>query len=156
VITVRPATRDDAGRLLTWANDPATRSSGFHPAAIDPATHARWLEERLTSTQSRLFIGLEADQPIGQVRLEAESDGRVEVGISVAPDARARGVGHALLAAGLTAGMADPHLRPGVFVARIRPDNAASIALFTGAGFVPVGEDEVAGIRCLVYERPVY
>lgn len=152
MITVRPATGDDAERLLAWANDPLTRSAGFHPSPIDLPTHRRWLAERLASPSSRLYVGLEDDRPVGQVRLEADAVGRVEVGLSVAPDARGRGVGRALLQAGIAAGQADQTLRAEVFVARIRPDNAASLALFSGVGFRPVGTDVVAGMRCLVYE----
>jgi RimJ/RimL family protein N-acetyltransferase len=153
VITVRRASADDAERLLAWANDPATRAAGFHPSPIDAATHGRWLDGRLASAASRVLIGLEDGLPVGQVRLEAGADRRVEVGISVAPDARGRGVGRALLKAGLAAGLADPDLQIEVFVARIRPDNAASLALFGGAGFRLSGMGEVAGVPCVVYER---
>src|SRR5206468_384825 len=104
--------------LLEWANDPTTRGAGFHPGSIDPPTHRRWLEARLAAPQSRLFVGLEDGIPIGQVRLEAGPDGRVEVGISVAPDARGRGVGRALLRAGLAAGADDKELGADVFTAR--------------------------------------
>jgi RimJ/RimL family protein N-acetyltransferase len=153
VISVRPATAADADRLLDWANDQVTRATGFYPATIDAATHVRWLDERLSSPASRLYIGLEDGRPVGMVRLGAEADGRVEVGISVAPDSRGRGVGRAMLEAGLSAGLADPDLDVAVFVARIRPENAASIALFGSAGFEPTGTDTVAGTPCLVYER---
>ena len=153
MISVRPATAADADRLLDWANDPVTRATGFYPATIDAATHARWLEERLSSPSSRLYVGLEDGRQVGMVRLDAEADGRVEVCISVAPDSRGRGIGRALLEAGLAAGHADPDLDVAVFVARIRPENAASISLFAGAGFEAAGTDTVAGTPCLVYER---
>ena len=154
MITVRLATADDAALLLDWANDPTTRTAGFHRDAIDPATHRRWLAARLTSSTSRLYVGLDGERPIGQVRLEGAPDGRVEVGISVAAEARGRGIGHDLLRAGLEAGRADPDLRVDVYVARVRPDNAASIALFTGSGFLFVGSEDVNGDEALVYELP--
>jgi len=153
VITVRRATEEDAERLLAWANDPVTRAAGFQPSPIDQRTHGLWLEERLASPTTRLFVGLDGDEPVGQVRLAADPDGRVEVGISVAPEARGRGIGRSLLDAGLAAGLADPDLHIEDFVARIRPDNAASLALFVGAGFRLAGTDEVGGFACLVYER---
>jgi RimJ/RimL family protein N-acetyltransferase len=152
VITVRPATADDAELLLGWANDATTRASGFHPAPIDRVTHERWLAARLTSPHSRLYIGLEDGRPVGQVRLEAGPDCRVEVGISVAPEARGRGVGRELLTAGLAAGTADPDLDVDVFTARIRPANDASIALFTGAGFIMTGTEQVGSDEAQVYE----
>jgi UDP-2,4-diacetamido-2,4,6-trideoxy-beta-L-altropyranose hydrolase len=154
VITVRTATEADAERLLAWANDPATRAAGFHPSPIDPGEHERWLTARLASGSGRLFIGLDGDRPVGQVRLEADDDGRVEVGISVAPEARGRGIGRALLEAGLAAGVSDASLRVAVFVARIRADNAASVAMFRGAGFHLARSEEWVGVPSLVYERP--
>ena len=150
---MRPATEEDADLLLAWANDPVTRAAGSHPSPIDPASHRRWLADHLASTASRLLVGLDDDRPIGQVRLDADDEGRVEVGIAVAAETRGRGIGRALLAAGLAAGLADPDLAVEVFVARIRPDNAASIALFMGAGFHAAGTDEEAGVPYLVYER---
>lgn len=155
MITVRATTEADAERLLAWANDPATRAAGFHPLSIDAAEHERWLAARLASTSSRLFIGLDGARPVGQVRLEADDAGRVEVGISVAPEARGRGIGRALLEAGLAAGIADTTLHVVVFVARVRPDNAASVATFRGAGFQLARAEDVAGVPSLVYERPV-
>jgi hypothetical protein len=46
----------------------------------------------------------------------------------------------------------DAMLHPTAFLARIRPDNAASIALFTGAGFRLIGRTEIRGESCLLYE----
>jgi RimJ/RimL family protein N-acetyltransferase len=155
VITIRRAEPDDADLLLAWANDPVTRAASFHPAPIDAATHAEWLRGRLRSPTTRLFIGLADDVPLGQVRLEGGADGRVEVAISVAPAARRRGLGQALLAAALDAGRADPELGARMFVARIRPDNRSSIALFVGGGFHLAAADQVCnGVPCVVYERP--
>ena len=155
MIRIRRAEPDDAGLLLAWANDPVTRAASFHPAPIDAASHAEWLRGRLQSPTTRLFIGLEDDVPVGQVRLEADADGRVEVAISVAPAARRRGLGQALLAATLVVGKADAGLGARVFVARTGPDNCSSIALFLRAGFHLAAADQVCnGVPCLVYERP--
>jgi RimJ/RimL family protein N-acetyltransferase len=155
VIRLRPATAEDADLLLGWANDPVTRGAGFHTDAIDPATHARWLAGGLRSSSGRLFVGLGAQgRPIGLLRLDGGPDGRVEIGISVAPEVRSQGLGRELLHAGIDAARADPGLQVDVFVARIRPDNVASIRLFTGAGFIGVGSEPVHGQDALIYELP--
>jgi RimJ/RimL family protein N-acetyltransferase len=99
-----------------------------------------------------LLIGIAGDTPVGQVRLDRHADGRVEVGIAVAPEARGRGIGATLLALALDEARRDAALGPKAFIARIRPDNAASIALFAGAGFRRIGTTEVRGFPCLVYE----
>jgi len=154
VITIRRVGPRDEELLLAWANDPVTRAASFHPDPIDAATHAAWLRGRLASPTTRLFIGLDGDVPVGHVRLEGQPNGRVEVAISVAAGARGRGIGQTLLAAGLDAGRADQDLAARAFIARIRPDNRASVALFSGAGFGRVAESVCNGVPCLVYERP--
>lgn len=162
MIAIRPATTDDTDLLLDWANEPSTRAAGYHPDPIDPATHRRWLADRLGAPGRRLYIGLDDGVPVGPVRIDIDEDGRAEVGISVAEAARGRGAGRELLQAGLTAALADeaasaddggPPIR--TFVARIRPDNAASLALFAGAGFHDAGTGTVHGEPCRVLERPV-
>jgi len=144
----------DADLLLDWANDPATRAQSFQPDRIEAATHERWLAERLASPSSRLLIGLEGPTPIGQVRFDRNPDGMAEVGISVAPDARSRGLGRSLLEAGLAAARRDRSLGVGTFAARIRLDNDVSAALFRGAGFRLVEESVCNGVPCLVFELP--
>ena len=150
---VRPATAADADLLLAWANDPTTRAAGFHPDPISLATHRRWLARWLAAPRRRLLIGVDEGEPIGLVRLDRDEEGRVETGISVARDARGRGLGRMLLAAALEAARADPALGARSFVARIRLDNPASIALFTGAGFHLTARTERGGVPFLVYER---
>ena len=151
MVTVRPATEADEVLLLSWANDPVTRSNSFHPAPIDPGSHRRWLDARLKSASSRILIGLEGDRPIGQMRFDRIGD-VVEVGISVAPNARGRGLGQQLLAAGLAAEPQDASLDVPRYQARIRPGNVASIALFRHAGFALRSPGDCDGVPCLVFE----
>jgi RimJ/RimL family protein N-acetyltransferase len=153
-VTVRAATMRDADLLLAWANDPATRAQSFQPDRIEAASHERWLAERLASPSSRLLIGIKGLMPIGQVRFDRNPDGTVEVGISVAADARNRGLGRSLLAAGLAAARRDGSLGVRTFVAHIRLDNDVSAALFRGAGFRLVGESVCNAVPCLVFELP--
>jgi RimJ/RimL family protein N-acetyltransferase len=145
----------DADLLLVWANDPMTRKAGFHPEPIAAETHEQWLASRVRSGSDRLYIGLEGTVPVGQVRLDASPEGHVEIGISVAPGARGRGIGQRLLSAALDAGREDPRLHVERYVARIRPENAASIALFTGLGFRPAGTTTISGQDVLIYELPL-
>lgn len=153
VIRVRPAGSDDADRLLAWANDPLTRAAGFHLRPIGVAEHRAWLAGRLASASTRLFVGLVDEEPVGQVRLERDEAGVVEVSISVAPEARGQGVGRRLLDAGLEAGRTDPSFAAGTFVARVRSDNAGSLRLFDRAGFREVERILVDGQACVVLRR---
>jgi RimJ/RimL family protein N-acetyltransferase len=130
-VSVRPATLDDSGRLLDWANDPVTRAASFRPDRIEPAAHERWLADRLASPTCRLMIGSEGSTPVGQIRFEMGLDGSAEIGISLAPTARGRGIGAALLAAGLTAVAATGH-SPRRHSLRASVDRALARALRAG------------------------
>ena len=151
-ITLRPATEADEALLLEWANDPVTRGAGFRPDLITADEHRRWFADRIRSATSRLYIGMSGSTPVGQVRLDRLPDGRVEVGIAVAPEARGRGMGGAILRRAMDEGRRDGGLAARTFQARTRPHTAASRGLFRGAGFGGAGETTVGGDRCLVYE----
>jgi RimJ/RimL family protein N-acetyltransferase len=154
-VTVRPVAATDAGRLLAWANDPITRTVSFQNDLISVETHERWLAARLASTTTRFYIGRLDEVPIGQVRFERQPGGLVEISISIAPEARGRGLGRHLLAAGLAAAQAAPAIGGRLYVARVRAENAPSIALFEATGFVRRLDLVDASADTLVYARAV-
>ena len=82
-----------------------------------------------------------------------DADGAVEVGYTVDPGWRGRGLGHALLAALLAEASA-----AGVTTVRasVSPRNAPSLAVVRAAGFVQVGEqvDEDDGPELVFARRP--
>jgi UDP-2,4-diacetamido-2,4,6-trideoxy-beta-L-altropyranose hydrolase len=147
VVRLRRVTESDANLILAWANDPETRAASFHPDLIDPVGHTRWMASRLASPTTGFWIGeSDAGLAVGQVRVEGE-----ELSISVAPDARGRGFGRALLAAAVEE--AGRTLAVDRLVARVRLDNPASLALFTGGGFVEIGRGRCADVPCVELER---
>jgi RimJ/RimL family protein N-acetyltransferase len=154
VVSLRPAGPADAALLLEWANDPAARRASGDRATIEPTTHAAWFATRLADPSTyRIWIGQTGDGPVGVVRFERLDERSVEVSIEVAPEARGRGLSHALLAAGLEAARQDFD-RPSV-VARVRPDNERSVRLFERAGFSAVRTSDGRGTDQLRLElRP--
>ena len=84
MLSLRPATADDAERLLAWRNDPAVRSASLQQDPIPASTHVAWLQGKLVDPACELLI-VEADgAPVGQVRIEADDGGRAEVHIALA------------------------------------------------------------------------
>lgn len=150
-LSLRVAGSGDRDLLLAWANDAETRAASFHPGHIDRATHAAWFAHRLAKSDGRIWIGLVDGLPIGQIRVDRDAEGRGEVSISVAEEARGRGLARGLLLAGMAAAARD--LGVTTFVALVRPDNARSLALFRRAGFRDEAEGERNGIPCRIMVR---
>lgn len=123
---LRPATLEDAQRLFDWRNDPATREASVTTAPVAWEDHAAWLEASLARSDRRLLIAEEGSASIGTVRFDVGADG-VEVSITLAPEARGRGLAAPLLRLATTQG--------GPYLARIRPGNSASRRAFEAAGF---------------------
>ncbi|MGH9226790.1 MAG: GNAT family N-acetyltransferase [Acidimicrobiales bacterium] len=127
-LDLRPVTEADARRLWEWANDPATRAASFTSDPIPWETHADWLRRRLADPASHLFI-----TDIGVVRFEG-----AVISVTVAPSARGKGLGAALIDAGVRRLFATTDT-PAI-VAHIRPENVASHIAFADADFTPSGD----------------
>ena len=139
-LALREARMSDAELLWRWANDRETRQNSFSKAAIPYADHVAWLERRLASDATRIWIFSDAEVPVGQVRFDI-SDEVAEVGITVAPEQRGRGYAEAMLrqAVARLCEERGERVRPQAFVFA---HNAASLRLFRACGF-----EEVATVR---------
>lgn len=133
-LELRRATMADADLLLRWRNDATTREMSVVRDEVRPEQHAAWLQSTLESPDRILFVALDRDVPVGQIRFDVKSPSRGswEVSISVAPEARGRGLATRLLVAG-----AAEALKHGIshLSAIIRTDNERSIRAFKRAGF---------------------
>ncbi len=134
-ITLRPATLDDADRLLAWRNDPVTRHASFDSRAISLEEHRAWLSAQLADPSAVIRIGSLGGRPVGVVRFAVDGD-RAVVSVAIGPDDRGAGIGTRLIARGCASVMETRGVA--AIDAWIRPDNVASQAAFARAGFRPV------------------
>jgi UDP-2,4-diacetamido-2,4,6-trideoxy-beta-L-altropyranose hydrolase len=151
---VRTASERDARILFEWANDADTRRFSIQTEPIEWATHLRWFDDRLKRPSCRFFV-VEAPLtgPIAQVRFDLADDGWW-VSISLAPCARGRGWAHGVL--NDACGRLRAEFPLSTIRATVRVSNAASLALFRRAGFVPVRQVERGGALCDDFElQPV-
>jgi len=124
---LRGATRQDSDLLLAWRNDPLTMQGSLCSNPVAPDEHLSWLRRSLVSATRRLLIAEEDGVPVGTARLDYTPEG-CELSWTVAPEARGRGVGKRMVAMAA-------ELAPSVY-ARIRSDNAPSLAIARACGFV--------------------
>lgn len=159
-IALRLAEAADCRLLFEWVNRPDSLAGKLMTGGpIAWASHKTWFEKRIGSgAATRIWIVEAAGEAVGQVRLEA-LDGDApgapaeaaipcfDVDIYLTPAARGRGAARRALT---LAGEAMARERGcAVLRALIRCDNAASIALFEGAGFARIE----ARADTYVYER---
>ena len=157
-VRVRAAGAADAGLLLGWRNDHATRAASRDQEPVAPEDHRSWLSGVLASDRRHLLVGEDARGPVGTVRWDrlAEGTGSTqerpqvwEVSITVAPDRRGEGLAGGLLDAG------ERWLRREVPAARsllaaVRSDNLASRRVFVSAGWTPERPSDASGVAWFV------
>lgn len=118
----------------------------IHQLASEPDC-AGWLTQAVVSGPEGAVVGYAGFHG------PPDEAGTVELGYSVAPAHRRRGLARAVLTALLRRASAAPGVR--TVRVTIRPDNTASLATISGFGFVEVGEqwDEQDGLET-VFEVP--
>jgi UDP-2,4-diacetamido-2,4,6-trideoxy-beta-L-altropyranose hydrolase len=134
-VELRRATLDDAELLYDWRNDPETRRNSFSSDEIPFDVHVEWLRNKLAEPNCRLFIAELDGAPVAQVRVDRRGEDWAEVSVGVASEARGLGLGRTVIGAGSAAGA--EQLGVTRVVARIKPENLASVAAFHAAGYVP-------------------
>ena len=95
-IYLRPATLDDAKLFFDWVNEPAVRKNSFNTNDIAWEEHLLWFQGALVNRDVRIFVMMNEDVPIGQIRLTL-GDGFWEIDYSIDVRCRGRGYGSKIL-----------------------------------------------------------
>jgi len=145
-LQARNARVEDEALLLTWANDPITRSNAFSSEPIPAATHRSWFHSRLGNPEGcRLYIVETSDcVALGQVRFERREQAW-EVDYALAPAFRSRRLGRSLLETALQQLRLD---LPGVLIfGRVKVGNRSSRRVFESLGFETRREDRSGAVE---------
>lgn len=120
----------DKQLLYKWVTDKTVRENSFHTGEISASEHEEWFEKHFYSEQCDMFILEYKGEPIGQIRIEWESDCG-EISYSIASGYRGQGHGTILLQ------MVETELkgRGKQLVAKVKKGNVASGLLFERVGY---------------------
>lgn len=132
-VTLRRLTPDDVELTYQWQLHPATRSFARSRPPPSHTEHVNWIGRKLAELGCVLDIIEYNGAPAGVLRLDRRmgiAAGEVcEVSIYIAPELGGRGIGGAALAA-------LRRIAPrAVLIAHVLPENKASHALFSKAGY---------------------
>ncbi len=144
---LRRVQEKDCRQLWEWANDPEVRPVSFATEPISWQRHLEWFNSRLRDPNAVLYLAVDsADIPAGQVRFQIGST-RAAVSISMAPPFRGKGYGKVVLA------MATGDLFRKTAVTQIdayvKPNNTASLRLFTRAGYALERAESIRGHQAI-------
>ena len=131
MITLRRVEESDKESLWQWRNDPLTREMSIDRHEVSWADHCAWFDRVQGDPNRHLLIGELEHNLIGTVRLDGVAE-TAEISITVAPAARGKGLGLALLDA---ATQYAKTLQLVALTAVIRPSNKASQIIFERAGY---------------------
>jgi RimJ/RimL family protein N-acetyltransferase len=150
-LELRHATMADAHAMWVLANDPAVRGNSFSTAPIVLERHLEWLEARLASKTSSLWVLDCGGALVAQIRYDCIDDERAEIDFAVAREHRGKGLGAKVLMA--TRQQALRELEVQRVTGTVIKGNSPSELTFQKAGFRQYG-DEVAidGRGCVIYE----
>ena len=152
MLTLRPATENDATLLWEWVNDDAVRAASFRSEPISWRDHLAWFRARQADPRCHFWLVLGPDEmPIGQVRFDVDDTGAAEVDVSIARAERGRS--HAAAALRLASEQLFATTAVKTIVAHVKPENAISLRAFERAGWQRAGSASVNGIEAIKLVR---
>lgn len=139
-LRLRLVNPEDCRFLYEWRNHPNARVASRFTKEIPYEEHMKWFSDSLNNQNRKIYIALEDEQRIGQVRFDKEN-GEAEVSITINPERYGQGYGSALIKMCSEKYFAEESDIE-VLRAEIRPENPASIKIFQNSGYNRVGEKQ--------------
>jgi RimJ/RimL family protein N-acetyltransferase len=145
---LRTAHIEDARLLYDWANDLEVRDMALSSDPIDWASHIKWLEKKLNDANTYIYIAMEDNEPIGQIRFDIINDTEAHIDIHTKPGIRGKGVGSCIIDLGVNRFFSDS--RVNTIHAVIKQQNTKSRCVFSKAGFKDVQKKSINGEECIL------
>lgn len=137
---LRKAIINDADLLFEWVNDEAVRKSAFNSNIITYNEHIDWIRQKLYASNCIIFIGYIEEKPIGQIRIDIESE---IASIDYSIDRRYRGKGYGIfLLEAVENDIYNSKLQVKEIVGRVKYTNLSSQRTFEKAGYTGKNEDK--------------
>ena len=129
-ISLRKAKSDDAEMYFEWVNDSLVRSNALQSKPILWDDHFEWFNSKVNSKNTKLFVMLSNNIPIGQIRFDLNEMKEWIIDYSISASYRGNGYGKKIVLLGLD------ELSPGSIVkAIVKQENTPSMKVFDGLGF---------------------
>ena len=147
-INIRAADKRDCEDVFAWRSDIVSRTMLFNSNIPSYEEHFQWFNSSLNNTDRKLYIGQIGSTKIGVCRFDHDTNSDVvEVSINMNPKCRGRGYGQRLLASSI---QTFQKVYKSEFLAKIKPENLASLKIFKSVGFQEISskEDMITLVMC--------
>ncbi len=135
-VILRQANVEDVWQVYAWQMEEGARTYSFTNIPPSSEEHQDWFQDGLKNENRNIFIVEWGGVPIAMVRADkTEEYSRYLVSILISWGFRSQGLGPQILKKLIS-------LYPNKLIARIKPENKASIDAFKRAGFVWYKEDQ--------------
>lgn len=135
---LRRATERDCELIYSWVNDVEVRENAFNSEFIPYYEHYNWYKNSLNNKNRLIYIGIDGNREIGQVRLDKDGDKGI---ISYIVSKSNRGVGYGKFLIKLVKEEAAKN-NIAVLEALVKKNNIASQRVFIKNGFSEYEEEQ--------------
>jgi L-amino acid N-acyltransferase YncA len=147
-IEIRAADKSDCKDIYAWRSDIVSRTMFFNSNIPTYEEHFQWFNSSLNNQDCKLYIGEISATKIGVCRFDYDTKSEVvEVSINMNPKCRGCGYGKRFLASSISEFQKDYKSE---FLAKIKPENLASLKIFKSVGFQEISfkEDMIVLVKC--------
>ncbi len=138
LMDVRLARASDLMIYFEWANDPDVRNNSFHSAPITIENHTTWFKENVKSNSIVMFLFIQNNEPIAQVRFRIEKSTAL-LNYSIDKKYRGRRLSAPIIDRALKElELIKPSLTE--VIAEVKPENIASARAFEKNNFEKTSE----------------
>ena len=140
LIKIRLANLNDCKSLFDWQSDELSRKMSFNGSSPSIEDHEVWFENSLSNVDRVLYVGELGYKRLGVCRFDfLESEKLAEVSININPSMRGCGLGKKFLFESI-----ECYLEKNKYnlLAKVKPNNLASLNVFKSAGFESFASDE--------------
>ncbi len=130
---LREADINDADILYQWRNDTAVRNNSFNSNVIQYEEHQAWLGRTLQDPSECLYVLMDLDVPVGQVRLSCQGTA-ARISYSIGNEYCGQGYGSIILQLAENEML---RINPqGYLLAQVKKNNIASQRIFEKLGYI--------------------
>lgn len=149
-VELKRARLSDVEEVFNLSNDSSVRAASFSTLPIQYERHVAWFVKKISDSHCLFLVFFSEREFLGQIRFQKESEGFYEVSISVASQARGRGVSRSMMQAALGCIAGKPDATD--IIARVKFENITSVKFFEALGFIEKSQQEYAGgLPCRVF-----